>query len=389
MIWARPLSTFDGDFEAAPMLARTGLSTGERALVVSGLERLAIVTGLSAESREALVDAIGAAWLGGTGDAGLVRVSPAALELWRQALPEPLATAFLRLHALEQPPAPLTLGARRFDWGQRTFVMGVVNVTPDSFSDGGHQATALARAQAMVDAGADLLDIGGESTRPGAEPVALETELARTLPVIAALQRSCPSVPLSIDTSKPEVARRALEAGASLINDVTGLRDPAMIEVVRSTGAAVCAMHMQGTPRTMQVDPSYPDVVETVLDSLEAALRRAEASGVARSRVLVDPGIGFGKTLAHNLFLLRRVADLRLLGVPVMVGTSRKGFLGALTGQTVAAERVVASAASVAAAAVLGGADLVRVHDVAQTREALAVADAVARARGGGTHFGA
>jgi dihydropteroate synthase len=388
MIWARPLSTFDGDFEAAPMLARTGLSPAERALVVSGLERLAIVTGLDSDSREALADAIGVAWLGGTADAGVVRFSPAALEKWSAALPEALATAFARLQGLDRPLPALTLGERRFDW-QRTHVMGVVNVTPDSFSDGGHADTAVERAQAMVAAGADLLDVGGESTRPGAAPVDLETELTRTLPVLAALQRACPGVPLSIDTSKPQMAERAVAAGAVLINDVTGLRDPAMLEVVRSTGVAACAMHMQGTPRTMQVDPTYGDVMETVLDELEATLRRVEAAGVPRSHVLVDPGIGFGKTLAHNLFLLRRAADLRLLGAPVLIGTSRKGFLGALTGKKVPAERATASAASVAVAAVLRGVDVVRVHDVAETRDALAVADAVARARAGGTHFGA
>ncbi|MCC6333101.1 MAG: dihydropteroate synthase [Myxococcales bacterium] len=266
--------------------------------------------------------------------------------------------------------------------------MGVVNVTPDSFSDGGEFLSpdaAAAHADGLVKAGADLLDIGGQSTRPGAKAVSEGEEVERVLPVVERLRKALPDVPLSIDTSRVAVAKAALAAGVAVVNDVTGLTDDLLLAEVAKAKAGACAMHMQGTPETMQQAPSYADLVGEVLDFLEAALRRAEAAGVSRHAVLVDPGIGFGKSVGHNLYLLRRLGELRLLGAPVLVGTSRKAFLRTLTGGKAPAERVVASATSAAIAAVCRGADMVRVHDVAETRDAVAVADAVRLAREGGS----
>jgi dihydropteroate synthase len=306
-----------------------------------------------------------------------------------RAAPElhPLVTALENALSIDTPPEPTVLAGRRFAWGERTHIMGVLNVTPDSFSDGGRFASterAVAQGLALAEAGADLLDIGGESTRPGAAGVAADDELARVLPVIEQL-RARTAVPLSIDTAKSAVARAALAAGAILVNDVTGFSDPGLPPVTAAAGAAVCLMHMQGTPRTMQTDPRYDDVVAEVLEALAAAVARAEAAGIPRSRIWVDPGIGFGKTAGHNLFLLRHLRELRLLGCPVLVGPSRKSFLGALSGGLPPDQRLPGTLGSVAAAAVLGGADVVRVHDVAETRQALAVADAIGRAAEGGT----
>ncbi|MEW5737365.1 MAG: dihydropteroate synthase [Myxococcota bacterium] len=389
MIWARPLS-LDGAFEAHPLLGRTGLSQAERGLVAGGLERVAVVTGLDEKSREALADVVDAAWIGGTRDTAIIRYSRAAVQGWCAQLGEQpaLSDALKRLEVAVVPLQAVDWGGKRFEWGSRTYVMGVVNVTPDSFSDGGKflaPDAAVAQGEALVSAGADLLDIGGQSTRPGARAVSEQEELDRVLPVVERLRRAV-DVPLSIDTSRAGVARAALAAGAALVNDVTGLADDALLAEVAKAKAGACAMHMQGTPETMQRSPSYADVVGEVLDFLEAALKRAEAAGLSRHAVLVDPGIGFGKTAGHNLYLLRRLGELKLLGAPVLVGTSRKSFLGALTGGKEPGERLVASTASAAIAAV-GGADMVRVHDVRETKDALAVADAVMRAREGGALF--
>ncbi|SEL17681.1 dihydropteroate synthase [Stigmatella aurantiaca] len=288
-------------------------------------------------------------------------------------------------------PAPLRLGERDFAFGARTYVMGVVNVTPDSFSDGGRHASAdaaIAHGLKLAEAGADLLDVGGESTRPGSRPVSAEEELERVLPVVSGLRARTP-VPLSVDTTKAAVAREVLRAGAGLINDISGFHfDAELPRVVAEAGAACCLMHMQGTPATMQAAPHYEDLLGEVLAFLEEGLARAVAAGVPRERILVDPGIGFGKTLGHNLFLLRRLADLRVLGLPVLVGTSRKGFLGALTGGKPASERLAATLGSVAGMAALGGADVVRVHDVAEAKDVLAVVDAVRGAMDGGSAYG-
>jgi dihydropteroate synthase len=302
-----------------------------------------------------------------------------------------LAGALVRGLEAVRPPAPLTLAGRTFTFGARTYVMGVVNVTPDSFSDGGRYASAdaaIAHGLRLAEAGADVLDVGGESTRPGSQPVSAEQELARVLPVIQGL-RARTQVPLSVDTTKAAVARAALEAGAALINDISGFHfDPELPRVVAEAGAACCLMHIQGTPETMQQAPAYEELLGEVLTFLEDGVARAVAAGVARGSILVDPGIGFGKTLGHNLFLLRRLGDLRVLGLPVLVGTSRKGFLGALTGGKPAGERLAATLGSVAAVAALGGADFVRVHDVAEVRDALAVVEGIRAATDGGALFG-
>ena len=280
--------------------------------------------------------------------------------------------------------AALVLGDRSFVLGDRTLLMGVVNVTPDSFSDGGRffsATAAVVHGVELAKAGADILDIGGESTRPGAEAVSAADELGRVIPVIEGLRRALPGVPLSIDTSKAEVAERALAAGATMVNDITGLLgDSRLAGVAARANAALCVMHMQGTPRTMQKNPRYVDVVEEVFAWLQLAVERATRAGVAKDNVLIDPGIGFGKTLQHNLQILKHLNRFRALGQPVLMGTSRKAFLGALTGGKPADQRVVATAATVAVMAAMGGADVVRVHDVAEARDAAVVGDAIRRA---------
>jgi dihydropteroate synthase len=287
-------------------------------------------------------------------------------------------------------PAPLRLGKSVLAWGERTFVMGVVNVTPDSFSDGGRfegPEQAVAHGLALAQAGADVIDVGGESTRPGARAVSADEELARVLPVVRRLSDKT-AVPVSIDTTKAQVAREAVAAGALLVNDVSAFgADSAMASVVAQTGAACCLMHMQGAPATMQADPQYSDVVAEVMEGLSRARERALTAGISAERILLDPGIGFGKSLGHNLMLLRRLGDLGQLGSAVVVGTSRKSSLGKLVGGKPPQDRLPASLGSVAAVAVLGGAHMVRVHDVAETRDALAVADALRRGGDGGSSF--
>ncbi len=250
-------------------------------------------------------------------------------------------------------------------------VMGILNVTPDSFSDGGRFVDlddALRQAEQMAEQGADIIDVGGESTRPGAAAVGLDEEMARVLPVIERLHAAL-DLPLSIDTSKPEVMRAAVAAGAAMINDVSALHAPGAIEAAAETGAAVCLMHMQGEPRTMQSSPQYDDVVADILKYLDGRIAACVAGGVARGRLLVDPGFGFGKTLAHNLALLGGLERFRELGLPVLVGISRKSMLGAVTGRDVD-ERLAASIAA-AVMAVERGASVIRVHDVAATVDAL------------------
>jgi dihydropteroate synthase len=259
----------------------------------------------------------------------------------------------------------------------RPAVMGVLNVTPDSFSDGGaylEPEAAVAHAERMSAEGADVVDVGGESTRPGAEPVQADEELRRVMPVIERLAGRG-RIPLSIDTSKAPVARAATRAGAVLVNDVTALRgDADMVAAVAESGAELCLMHMRGDPRTMQDDPRYEDVVSEVKAFLEERLGFAVAEGVPEDRVWLDPGIGFGKTLAHNLELLRRLDEIVAVGRPVVVGVSRKRFLGALTGRSEAERAWGGLAANVLAFE--RGAHMFRVHDVLQTRDALTVAAA-------------
>ncbi|HEU0187459.1 MAG TPA: dihydropteroate synthase, partial [Gallionellaceae bacterium] len=228
----------------------------------------------------------------------------------------------------------------------RPLVMGIVNVTPDSFSDGGRHLlrdAAVAHARQLLAEGADILDIGGESTRPGAQPVSVQDELARVLPVIEALCRD--KVPLSIDTWKPEVMKQALAAGASMVNDINALQAEGALQAVAAGNCAVCLMHMQGQPQTMQQAPQYGDVVDEVVTFLQQRIAALEAAGIARDRMVVDPGFGFGKTLAHNLDLLRHLQVFAGLGVPVLAGLSRKSMLGAITGQPVE-QRVYASVAA-------------------------------------------
>ena len=265
----------------------------------------------------------------------------------------------------------------------RCHVMGIVNVTPDSFSDGGRHATpqaAIDHGLRLADAGAAILDIGAESTRPGAEPVPLDEELRRVMPVIEGL-RSKTQVRLSIDTRKAEVMRRAAEAGVDLINDVSALtHEPDALPMAAKTGLPVVLMHARGDPRTMQSSPSYTNVLLDVFDFLEDRLAAAEAAGIPRSKVIVDPGIGFGKTIDHNLELLAGLALFHSLGVPVLVGASRKAFIGAVTGVEPAAERMAGSVGA-ALAAVARAVQFVRVHDVAETVQALLVWQAIEAGR--------
>jgi dihydropteroate synthase len=257
----------------------------------------------------------------------------------------------------------------------RPLVMGIVNVTPDSFSDGGRHATsaaAIAHGLRLVEQGADLLDIGGESTRPGAQPVPPDEELRRVLPVVEALTRQV-AVPLSVDTFKAAIARQALEAGAQIINDVTALTgDPDMAEVLRSAGAGLVLMHMQGTPATMQDNPHYDDVVAEIGRFFEERLRTAAELGIAGPRVVLDPGIGFGKTVAHNLEILARLTEFQALGRPVCLGVSRKGFIGRLLNRSVD-ERLAGSLAIACYAILRGAVQILRVHDVQETRDAVSL----------------
>jgi len=260
-------------------------------------------------------------------------------------------------------------------------IMGIVNATPDSFSDGGQffdTQAAIARAHRLVEEGADIVDVGGESTRPGAPDVDSDEELRRVLPVVAALRGA--GVPVSIDTSKPEVMRAALDAGACIVNDVFALRAPGALEAVAASDCGVVLMHMQGTPRTMQMAPRYADVVADVGLFLRGRSAVAQAAGVARERIAVDPGFGFGKTPAHNWTLLAHLADLDVGGAPILAGVSRKSMLGEATGRPVT-DRLAASIAA-ALVAVQRGAAIVRVHDVAATRDALAVWQTIKNSEG-------
>lgn len=255
-------------------------------------------------------------------------------------------------------------------------IMGVINVTPDSFSDGGRffsAATAVARARQLIAEGADLLDVGGESTRPGAAAVTLDEERRRVLPVLEALADA--GVPLSVDTQKPELMREAVAAGAAMVNDINGFEAPGALSAVADSNCAICVMHKQGNPQTMQQAPQYADVVTEVRDYLRQRIVAAEQAGITRERMVIDPGFGFGKALDHNLELLRRLDEIAVPGVPVLAGLSRKSMIGKLTGRE-AGDRLAGSVAA-ALFAVQRGAAIVRVHDVAATRDALKVWQAI------------
>ncbi|MDB6013292.1 MAG: Dihydropteroate synthase [Gammaproteobacteria bacterium] len=272
-------------------------------------------------------------------------------------------------------PPTLRCGDKTLDLS-RPIVMGVVNVTPDSFSDGGRflpVEAAVAHGLRLVEEGAAIIDIGGESTRPGAAPVSVDEELRRVLPVVERLRQATEAV-ISVDTSKPEVIREAAAAGAGLINDVRALTEPGALEAAAASGSAICVMHMQGDPRTMQRAPSYVDVVKEVKAFLDERVQRCRAAGVSSDRIVVDPGFGFGKNLEHNLELLRRLRDLQGEW-PLLVGLSRKSMVGTLTGRS-AGERVHGSVA-LAVIASINGARIVRAHDVAATVDALKMVAAV------------
>jgi len=259
----------------------------------------------------------------------------------------------------------------------RPHVMGIVNVTPDSFSDGGKFSStdlAIEHAIQLIAEGADILDIGGESTRPGAAVVSLEEELSRVIPVIKALSKVS-SVPISIDTYKPEVMRQAIDAGADIVNDVRALQEPQALEIVAQSNVGVCLMHMQGNPQTMQLEPHYVDVVSEVKQFLIDRMNVALAHGMVKSRILLDPGFGFGKTRAHNIALIQHLDELNALGLPLLVGLSRKSVLGSITGGDEGQRLYASIAASVIAA--MKGAKILRVHDVKATVDALKVVTAI------------
>ena len=266
----------------------------------------------------------------------------------------------------------------RIDFARRTAVMAVLNVTPDSFFDGGRHfdaGRAIAAGMAMAEAGAEIIDIGGESSRPGAEPVSQADELARVIPVIQGLRRQC-ALPISIDSYKEPVARAALDAGADIVNDISALGfDAAMASMVAHEKVPVVLMHMRGTPRTMQADPQYADVVREVRDFLAERLYDAMDVGIGADSIVLDPGIGFGKTVEHNLQLLRGLGILGALGQPLLVGVSRKAFIGTILG--LEADQRLEGSLAAAVAAVFGGANIIRVHDVAETCRAVRVADAL------------
>jgi dihydropteroate synthase len=272
---------------------------------------------------------------------------------------------------------------RALPLGERTLVMGIVNVTPDSFSDGGmfdDAEGAVKHGLRLLEQGADLLDVGGESTRPGSEPVSEDDERSRVLPVIEGLRREAPEAVLSVDTRKAAVAKDAVGAGADVVNDIGAGADPDMFGVVAAAGAGMVLMHMRGEPTTMQADPRYDDVVAEVRSFLAERVEAAVAAGIGRDRISVDPGIGFGKNLEHNLALLRRIGSFHELRAPVVVGASRKRFVGELSGAEEPADRLEGSLGAAAWCATQG-VDVVRVHDVAATVGALRVVDAIVRSR--------
>lgn len=257
-------------------------------------------------------------------------------------------------------------------------VMGILNVTPDSFSDGGRFAQrerAIEHALAMIEAGAGIIDVGGESTRPGAHAVDAEEEIRRVVPVVEALRSHASAVLICVDTSKPEVIRAAVGAGAAMINDVRALRDAGALEAAAEGTAAVCLMHMQGEPRTMQANPHYGDVVGEVRDFLAMRVAACEAAGIGRERIAIDPGIGFGKRIDHNLALLAALPQLAKLGLPLLVGVSRKSMFATLLGRAV--DERMAGGLAVATASALAGAHILRVHDVAETVDAVKVVSAL------------
>jgi dihydropteroate synthase len=268
-----------------------------------------------------------------------------------------------------------------FDFSEKTYVMGILNVTPDSFSDGGQyfdKSAAIKRAIQMSEDGADIIDIGGESTRPGSQPLAIEEELRRTLPVIEALTKEI-NTPISIDTYKSEVAKKALDAGAAMVNDISGLRfDPEMPKVVSAYKVPVVIMHIKGTPKEMQKNPAYEALIPEIMDYLRESIRSAKESGIAEDMIIIDPGIGFGKTFEHNLEIIHNLYNFTLLEKPLLVGPSRKAFIGKILGDAPAGDRLEGTAAAIAIS-IINGANIIRVHDVKEMVKVAKVASAVKR----------
>ena len=269
-----------------------------------------------------------------------------------------------------------------FEFGSRTYVMGILNITPDSFSGDGvcqDAGRAIETAQRLLAEGADIIDVGGESTRPGAEPVSLEEEIKRTIPVIERLAKET-RVAISIDTKKAEVARRALDSGATIVNDISGLdSDKGMRDVAARYNAGVVIMHMKGSPRTMQQNPVYTNLIEEIIERLSLLVKEAKQAGIREENIIIDPGIGFGKTFEHNLEILNNLSRFKALGKPVLVGPSRKSFIGNILGAE-PKERLFGTLAA-AAIAVENGADIIRAHDVSAIKQAVMVADAIVRSR--------
>jgi dihydropteroate synthase len=275
----------------------------------------------------------------------------------------------------------LTIREQTFHWGKRTYLMGILNVTPDSFSDGGefdNLETALAQAKRLIDEGADIIDVGGQSTRPGAVQISLEEELNRVIPIIKALRKEV-SIPISIDTTRASVAQAAVKTGADIVNDISGgTYDTEMFPVVARLGVPFIMMHIRGTPQTMQQLTDYQDLIAEIIQFFEQQIDRATEAGIERSRIIIDPGIGFAKNYAQNLELLRRTSEFKALGLPILVGASRKSFIGRILNQNDPKMRVWGTAAA-CCAAIAGSADILRVHDVAQISDVCKVADAIWR----------
>jgi len=265
------------------------------------------------------------------------------------------------------------------DFSKKTYIMGVLNVTPDSFSDGGlyfSEKKAIEHALRLIEDGADILDIGGESTRPGSDPVSLEEEIRRTIPVIQAVSKET-NIPISIDTYKSEVARHALDAGASIVNDISGLRfDPDMPKVVSEYKAPVIIMHIKGRPKDMQDNPQYEALIPEIMDYLRISIRLANKFGIPDDKIIIDPGIGFGKTFEHNLEIIKNFKEFTILGKPVAVGVSRKAFIGKILGDVPPSERLEGTAAAVAIS-IFNGANIIRVHDVKEMSRVAKASDAI------------
>ncbi len=390
---ARLLDSLGRDEVMAELHARGSDKSAVELSVARGLGRAMIVGPLSLEAAQELRNAARESGAFAVLAKTAGRADPSRAEVLVMGSTHQLATIAAAvgaevgarmetaLQGFGAPPARiLRCRGRDVELGRRTLIMGIVNVTPDSFSGDGLGAdaeAAIAQGRQMVADGADMLDVGGESTRPGSEPVEPSEEVARILPVIEGLAAGV-DVPISVDTYKSSVAAAALEKGAHIVNDISGLHaDEQMANVAAKAEAAVIIMHIQGTPRDMQKDPKYADVIGEISDYLEEGTAAAAAAGLSRDRIILDPGIGFGKKLEHNLEILRRLRELRSLGCPLLVGTSRKSMIGAILDLPVE-ERLEGTAATVALA-VAGGADIVRVHDVKEMSRVAKVADAICR----------